>query len=72
MKSAKYKILDDKTFFGEIPRLKGVWANADDLEECRTQLMEVLEDWLLLKVRDHENVPGFKVKFDRRRLVHDA
>jgi predicted RNase H-like HicB family nuclease len=72
MKTARYKILEDRTFFGEIPRIKGVWANAPDLEACRTQLREVLEDWLLLKVHDHEDVPGFKVNFDRRRLVQDA
>jgi predicted RNase H-like HicB family nuclease len=72
MKLARYKILEDNTFFGEIPRMKGVWANADNLEDCRTQLREVLEDWLLLKVHDHESVPGFKINFDRRRLVQDA
>jgi predicted RNase H-like HicB family nuclease len=72
MKSAKYKILEDNTYFGEIPRFKGVWANADNLEDCRCQLKEVLEDWILLKVRDHENIPGLKIKFDRRRLAQEA
>lgn len=50
LKSAHYKILEDKTFFGEIPGLRGVWANAKNLEDCRDELREVLEGWLLLKI----------------------
>jgi predicted RNase H-like HicB family nuclease len=55
MKRAKYKILDDDTFFGEVPGLQGVWADADTLEECRQELQEVLEGWLILKLRDNDN-----------------
>lgn len=51
LKSAHYKILEDKTFFGEIPDLAGVWANAKNLGECREELREVLEDWLLILTR---------------------
>ena len=29
MRHATYKLLDDGTFFGEIPDLQGVWGNAD-------------------------------------------
>ena len=47
---AKYKILGDGSYFGEIPGLRGVWANANTLEECRKELQEVLEEWILLKV----------------------
>ena len=49
---AKYKILGDGTYFGEIPGLRGVWANANTLEECRKELQEVLKEWTLLKLRD--------------------
>jgi predicted RNase H-like HicB family nuclease len=66
---AKYKLLKDRTYFGEIAGLPGVWASARTLENCREELREVLEDWLVLKVRDHETVPGFKLKTDRRSLV---
>ncbi|PIS39373.1 MAG: HicB family protein [Candidatus Nealsonbacteria bacterium CG08_land_8_20_14_0_20_38_20] len=69
LKEAKYKLLKDGTYFGEIPGLKGIWANAKNLEDCRKELQEVLEDWLLLKVRSGERVPGFELKVDRRELV---
>ncbi len=48
---AKYEILkDDGTFYGEIPECKGVYANADQLEDCREQLKEVLEEWVLFRI----------------------
>ena len=72
LKNAKYKILEDGSYFGEIPGLSGIWANANNLEKCRQELKEVLEDWLLLKVRDRQPVPGFKIKIDRRELVKNA
>ena len=72
LKDAKYRLLKNRTYFGEIPGLRGVWANAKNLEDCRRELQEVLEDWILLKVRDRERVPGFELKVDRRGLVKHA
>lgn len=57
MSKARYKILEDGTYFGEIPGCDGVWANERTLEKCRTVLQEVLEEWLLLKLRDHDPLP---------------
>ena len=58
MARAKYEILeDDGTFYGSIPGIKGVWANASTLEACRAELEEVLEDWLLLSIADHSPIP---------------
>jgi len=52
MHEARYKMLEDGTFFGEIPSCPGVWANEKTLELCRDVLREVLEEWLILKLRD--------------------
>jgi len=57
MARARYKILEDGTYFGEIPGLQGVWSSEATLEECRKVLQEVLEEWLLLKLRDNEEIP---------------
>ncbi len=51
MRQAKYKILEDETFFGNIPGFHGLWANADTLEGCREDLQSALEDWILLGLR---------------------
>ncbi|NCN53281.1 type II toxin-antitoxin system HicB family antitoxin [Candidatus Wolfebacteria bacterium] len=70
LKEAEYKILKDRTYFGEIPGLKGVWASAKNLEDCRKELQEVLEDWLLLKIKTGDYVPGFRTKIGERLLTH--
>jgi predicted RNase H-like HicB family nuclease len=58
MRRAKYEILpDDNSYYGEIPGFQGVWANADTLEACRTELQEVLEDWILFRVSRRLTLP---------------
>ena len=59
MKLAKYKLLEDTTFYANIPEAPGVWANAQTLEECREELREVLEDWELLGVAHGHETPVF-------------
>jgi predicted RNase H-like HicB family nuclease len=56
MSRATYKILEDSTRFGEVPGLQGVWANATTFEACRCELQEVLEGWLILKLRDNDDI----------------
>jgi predicted RNase H-like HicB family nuclease len=72
LKTAQYKILKNGTYFGEIPSFKGVWANAGDLEDCRRELREVLEEWLLIKIRQGEKIAGFEIDFNRCELVKNA
>ena len=47
LQSAEYKKLEDGTWFAEIHGFRGVWANGKNVEETRTELEEVLEEWLL-------------------------
>ena len=55
MKHAQYEILEDQTYYGEIPNFQGAYANAETLEDCREQLQEVLEGWIVLGLKlDHE------------------
>jgi len=58
MKKARYEILeDDGSFYGEIPGFKGVYANANTLEECREELEEVLEEWLFFRISRNLFIP---------------
>lgn len=54
---SQYKQLEDGSWFGEIPGFEGVWANATSVEACRSELAEVLEEWLLLKLHDQDPIP---------------
>jgi len=65
LKRARYKLLKDGGYFGEIPGLKGVWANAKDLESCREELRSALEDWLLFKLKDGDAIPGLRIGVER-------
>lgn len=49
MRLAKYEILEDGQYYGEIPGFQGVWASSENLEACREELQSVLEDWLNFK-----------------------
>jgi predicted RNase H-like HicB family nuclease len=58
MRKAAYELIEDGTFFGSIPGFDGVWGNATSLEECREELQETLEGWLILKLwLNDEDIP---------------
>ena len=58
LRYATYEIIpDDGTFYGEIPICNGVYASANTLEECRTELIEVLEEWILIRVSKNLSLP---------------
>jgi predicted RNase H-like HicB family nuclease len=48
---------DDGSFYGDIPAIPGVWANAKTLKTCREELESVLEGWVLVSIADHSAIP---------------
>jgi predicted RNase H-like HicB family nuclease len=69
MREAKYEILsDDGSFYGEIPGFQGVYANAEMLEDCRNELVEVLEEWIFLHLAHNTPLPvvnGLKLSVEK-------
>ena len=58
LRRARYEILkDDRTYYGEIPGFEGVYANSSTLEDCREELAEVLEEWILVRVSKNLPIP---------------
>jgi len=57
MQHAQYEQIEDGTYFGRIPGFQGVWANQPTKQECREELREVLEGWVLLNIADHTPLP---------------
>ncbi len=57
MRRARYEIIEDGTFFGEIPECEGLWANGPSLEQCRDELQAALEDWIILGLRLGDRLP---------------
>ena len=58
MKRAHYEIIEDEEpYYGEIKELKGVWATGKTLEECRNNLREVLEEWIIINLNRGIKLP---------------
>ncbi len=55
---AKYEIIKDEApYYGEVSGLDGVWATGKTLEECRKNLKEVIEGWILIRLRRGLSIP---------------
>jgi predicted RNase H-like HicB family nuclease len=58
LRTARYQILlDDGSYYGEIEGFDGVYANAARLQDCREELREVLEAWILFRVSRNLPLP---------------
>jgi predicted RNase H-like HicB family nuclease len=56
---ATYEIIkDEEPYYGEIAGLQGVWATGKTLEECRRNLAETVEDWVLLSIAKGLPIPA--------------
>ena len=57
MQEAQFELMENGDYFGTIPSCRGVWADAPTLEECRSELRSVLEDWMLIGFRHSHEMP---------------
>lgn len=59
LSAARYEQIDDRKnpYYGEVPVLKGVWASGRTLEQCRERLAEVVEGWLIVRLRKGLSIP---------------
>lgn len=58
MAHAQLERMEDGAWFAEIPGFEGLWASAPTEQECRHELQDVLEGWILLHVADQEPLPA--------------
>lgn len=57
LESARYEVMEDGRYWGEIPIMPGVWAEGETIEQCRRELLEVAEDWVLVGIYHHDPLP---------------
>ncbi|OIP28225.1 MAG: HicB family protein [Chloroflexi bacterium CG_4_9_14_3_um_filter_45_9] len=58
LERAKYELIDDgEPYYGEVPDLAGVWATGKTLEECRRNLTEVIDGWIVIRLRRGLPIP---------------
>jgi len=55
---AKYEIIEDEeSYYGEVPGIDGVWSTGKTLEECRKNLAEVIDGWIVVRLRRELPIP---------------
>jgi predicted RNase H-like HicB family nuclease len=69
LEMAHYDKLDDGSFAGEIPKLKGVIAFGKSLCECEKELRSTLEDWILVGLRLGHKLPVI-ARVDLNKVKH--
>ena len=58
LRRARYEMINDsEPFYGEVKDLKGVWATGKTLEECRKNLKDVIEGWILVSIKKGLKIP---------------
>lgn len=61
LEAAYYDKLEEGSFAGEIPNLKGVAALMKSLRECEAELRSTLEDWILVDLKLGHPLPVLAV-----------
>ncbi len=57
MSHAVYEEMEEGGIYGHIPELQGPWADGATKEECQAALRQVLEEWLVLALREDDELP---------------
>ena len=58
LERARYTEFEDGSYGAEVRGLRGVIATGASLEECRTSLQQVVEEWVLVRVARGRDVPA--------------
>ena len=59
---ARYEIIDDEEpYYGEVPELAGVWATGKTPEECRRNLAEIIDGWIVVRLRRGFALPSMRI-----------
>jgi len=57
MSLAKIEKMEDGHYFASIHGFKGLWADGDTRDECLGELRSSFEEWLVIALREDEELP---------------
>jgi len=58
LRHARYEVIENpEPYFGTIEGLQGVWATGKTLAECKRNLAEVLDDWIVVRLTRGMRIP---------------
>ena len=58
LKRAKYEILESSSYMASVEGLPGVIATGNNIEECREDLIEVIEEWVTIRLQRGLDIPA--------------
>ncbi len=58
MDLARYEVIEDEgAYWGEISGFQGVWGKGENLQKCREELKEALEEWIVFRLKNNLELP---------------
>lgn len=58
LERAEYEAIDNpEPYYAHVPSLVGVWATGMTIEDCRKELIEVIEEWIVAKLQWGQPIP---------------
>jgi predicted RNase H-like HicB family nuclease len=57
LRRAKYELLDNGTYMATVEGLLGVLATGETIEKCREDLIEVIEEWITIRLQRGLTIP---------------
>jgi predicted RNase H-like HicB family nuclease len=58
LERANYDTLEDGSYVATVSGLQGVIATGKTFEECRTDLIEVIEEWIVARLQWGHSIPS--------------
>jgi len=58
LRRAKYETLENGTYMATVDGLRGVIATGETIEECRVDLIEVIEEWITIRLQRGLDIPA--------------
>jgi predicted RNase H-like HicB family nuclease len=58
LRRAKYETLENGTYMATVDGLRGVIATDETIEACRVDLIEVIEEWITIRLQRGLDIPA--------------
>jgi len=72
LRRAKYETLENGTYMATVDGLQGVIATGETIETCRVDLIEVIEEWITIRLQRGLSIPaldGFMISVSQEPMA---
>lgn len=72
LRRAKYEPLENGTYMATVEGLRGVLATGETIEKCREDLIEVIEEWIAIRLQRGLAIPdldGYEVNVSQEPMA---